>query len=150
MIYAILPDLDSRRHVEHFVDCFYERLLADPVLAPLFLQVAAIDLQVHLPHIKDYWCKLLLGDVTYRRHTMAIHRRLHARQPLTAGDFECWLSCFCLTIDEHFAGPQAERAKRLARAIAGNMRKTLPAPDSPAGDQLLPDVGDTTDPGGND
>ena len=123
------PDLASRADIERFVELFYARLLGDEQLAPIFLDVAAIDLDVHLPHIKDYWCKLLLGDITYRRHTMAIHRRLHARQPLTAGDFERWLSCFCLTMDEHFAGPQAERAKRLARAIAGNMRKTLPAPD---------------------
>jgi hemoglobin len=127
--------------VEHFVDCFYERLLADPEIAPLFLEVAAIDLEVHLPHIRDYWCKLLLGDTVYRRHTMAIHRRLHAEQPLSADDFERWLSCFCLTVDEHFAGPQAGRAKRLARAIAANMQKTLPASGVLPDDRVCPVAG---------
>ena len=41
-----------------------------------------LDLAVHLPHIKDYWCKLLLGEKGYRRHTMNIHRQLHGKQRL--------------------------------------------------------------------
>ena len=56
------PDLDSRENIERFVDLFYERLLADEQLAPIFVDIAEIDLAVHLPHIKDYWCKLLLGE----------------------------------------------------------------------------------------
>ncbi|HCD57283.1 MAG TPA: globin, partial [Halieaceae bacterium] len=51
------PDLDNRATIEGFVDQFYARVLADPRLAPIFLDVAQIDLDVHLPHIKDYWCK---------------------------------------------------------------------------------------------
>ncbi|MEQ9465521.1 MAG: group III truncated hemoglobin, partial [Haliea sp.] len=73
----VKPDLDSRAHIEACIDLFYARLLVDPQLAPFFLEVARIDLAVHLPHIKDYWCKLLLGEQGYRRHTMEIHRRLH-------------------------------------------------------------------------
>jgi hemoglobin len=122
---AAFPDLDSRRDVERFVDLFYQGVLADPVLAPLFLEVAAVDLEVHLPHIKNYWCKLLLGERAYQRHTMAIHRRLHARQRLRPEDFERWLACFRGTVDAYYSGPGAERAKRLAGTIAANMRRGL-------------------------
>ena len=83
-----LPDLDSRPQIEAFVDLFYARMLKDPQLAPIFLDVAAVDLAVHLPHIKDYWSKLLLGEAAYRRHTMNIHRQLHGKRPLEAADFE--------------------------------------------------------------
>ncbi len=121
------PDLDSRQHVEAFVDCFYQRILADPQLAPIFLDVAAIDLEVHLPHIKDYWCKLLLGEKGYRRHTMNIHRQLHGRQPLQAGDFQRWLALFNATLDDNFAGERTERARQVAAAIAANMEASLPA-----------------------
>lgn len=121
------PDLASRADIERFVELFYARLLADEQLAPIFLDVAAIDLDVHLPHIKDYWCKLLLGEKGYRRHTMNIHRQLHGRRSLRAGDFQRWLAFFTETVDEHFAGEQAERAKQIAAAIAANMQKTLPA-----------------------
>jgi hemoglobin len=119
------PDLDSRAHIEAFVDAFYARLLADQQLAPIFLDVAAIDLAVHLPHIKDYWCKLLLGEQGYQRHTMNIHRRLHARRPLTAADFERWLGHFHATADEGFSGPNVDRAKRIATSIAANMQVSL-------------------------
>jgi hemoglobin len=119
------PDLDTRANIEHFVDLFYQRLLRDPQLAPIFVDVADIDLDVHLPHIKDYWCKLLLGEQAYRRHTMNIHRRLHGKRPLTAADFERWLGFFTSTVDAHFAGPRAERAKQVAAAIAANMEQSL-------------------------
>jgi len=121
------PDLDSRERIGQFIDLFYARVLADERLAPIFLDVAAIDLDRHLPHIRDYWCKLLLGESGYRRHTMNIHRQLHGRQPLQAADFERWLALFTTTVDEHFRGERAERAKRVAAAIAANMAESLPA-----------------------
>ena len=121
------PDLDSREHIEFFVDRFYERMLADEQLAPIFVDVAQINLAVHLPHIKDYWCKLLLRDTEYRRHTMDIHRQLHSKRALQAQDFERWLSFFTATVDDYFAGERAERAKQVAASIAANMQKSLPS-----------------------
>ena len=120
------PDLDSRENIEQFVDSFYSRVLADEHLAPIFLDVATIDLAVHLPHIKDYWCKLLLGEKAYQRHTMNIHRQLHGKQPLKAGDFQRWLTLFNATLDEGFAGERSERARQVAASIAGNMEASLP------------------------
>lgn len=121
----MLPDIATRADVEHFVDCFYARLLRDEMLAPLFLEVARIDLAVHLPHIKNYWCKLLFHEPGYNRHTMNIHRRLHRKQPLTTENFERWLHLFVATMDELYAGENADKAKRIATAIAGNMQKGL-------------------------
>ncbi|NND66422.1 MAG: group III truncated hemoglobin [Halioglobus sp.] len=120
-----LPDLDTREHIERFVDQFYARLLEDSVLAPIFVEVAGVDLAVHLPHIKDYWSKLLLGERDYQRHTMNIHRVLHGKRQLRPEDFERWLSFFISTVDAHYAGPRAERAKRVATTIAANMEKAL-------------------------
>ena len=120
-------DLDSRENIEAFVDLFYRRILEDEQLSPIFLDVAGIDLAVHLPHIKNYWCKLLLGEKNYQRHTMNIHRQLHGKQPLQAGDFQRWLALFNATLDEGFAGERAERARQVAASIAGNMAASLPA-----------------------
>ena len=132
-----LPDLDSRPNIERFVDLFYQRMLADTELAPIFIDVAEVDLAVHLPHIKDYWCKLLLGERRYRRHTMNIHRQLHGKRPLAPEDFRRWLGCFTATVDEHFSGEGADRARRVAAAIAANMEQGLPPqhpdPSGPGG-----------------
>ena len=119
-------DLDNAAAIDAFVEAFYARLLRDPLLAPIFFDVANIDLPVHLPRIKAYWRKMLLGDATaYSGHMMARHRALDARRRLGAEDYERWLSLFEQTLDAGFAGPGADRARELGRRIAGNMRRNL-------------------------
>ena len=119
------PDLDSPERIREFVDAFYGRMLRDPQLAPIFLDVAAIDLDKHLPLIRSYWEKLILGSGDYKRHTMNIHRALHAKRALQPADFERWLHLFHTTVDERFEGSKAERAKQVAAHIAANMNKSL-------------------------
>lgn len=119
------PDMDSPERIREFVEAFYDKLLKDERLAPIFLDVAEVDIREHFPRIQAYWEKLLLGGSDYQRHTMNIHRRLHDKQPLVAADFDRWLDYFVSTADEHFAGERAERAKRVATQIAANMHKTL-------------------------
>jgi hemoglobin len=124
-------DLDSHDKIAVLVDAFYAQVLRDPRLAPIFIDVAAIDLDTHLPLIRSYWAKLLLGDAQYQRHTMNIHRALHAKHYLQAADFARWLELFIATVDQLYCGPRAERAKRLARQIAGNMQSAVQSPISP-------------------
>ncbi len=122
---ATRPDLDEPAKIDAFVDHFYERVLVDPLLAPLFLDVANIDIREHLPRIKAYWRKMLLGQDSYRRHMMQQHRDLDAREPLQAQHYQRWFALFEQTLDEHYAGPVCERARELGRRIAENMRRNL-------------------------
>lgn len=119
------PDLDSPAHIREFVDAFYHRMLRDPELAPIFLDIAEIDLERHLPLIRAYWEKLLLGEKNYNRHTMNIHRAVHAKRALTQRDFERWLKLFCSTLDRNYSGPKAERARQVATHIATNMHNAM-------------------------
>ena len=128
------PDLDSPERIAHFLQHFYDKLLHDAVLAPIFIDVAGIDIRVHLGHIQAYWEKLLLGADDYQRHTMNIHRALHGKRALTVEDFDRWLLFFTTTVDEHYAGPTAERAKRVAQHIADNMKRYIVGADLPAKD----------------
>jgi hemoglobin len=89
--------------------------------------VAGVDLAVHLPRIKAYWCKMLLGHDTYDRHMMAKHRALDHRAPLEEAHYARWVQLFEETLGECAAGPGADRARTLARRIAGNMRRNLEA-----------------------
>lgn len=120
-----LPDLDSPEHIAEFVELFYQKLLADEQLAPIFNEVANIDINKHLPLICAYWEKLLLGNKVYQRHTMNIHRNIHRQRVLTAGDYQRWLYYFKQTISENFKGKLADKAVKTATSIAFNMEKNL-------------------------
>lgn len=119
------PDLDSKAHIATLVAVFYDKLLADPVLAPIFLDVATIDIREHFPRIQAYWEKLLLGEDDYQRHTMNIHRALHSKRALTDAEFDRWLRFFTTTVDENFVGSNAEKAKTIAAHIASNMKTRI-------------------------
>ncbi len=118
-------DLDDSAAVATLVDAFYERVLADPLLAPIFNDVAAIDLDEHLPRIKAFWRKMLLGQSGYDRNMVAQHACIHARFPFERRHFDRWLTLFHETIDTNFTGAGAERAKTLATRIARNLEKNL-------------------------
>lgn len=119
------PDLDSRENIKTFIEQFYEKVLADELLAHIFTDVAGIDVNVHIPIICSYWEKLLLGDDVYKRHTMNIHRDLHAKFPLSKVEFDRWLSLFVATAHEHYEGEKMARAIQVATSIAANMDISL-------------------------
>lgn len=119
--FIVKPDLDSPENIRQFIDRFYAKVLNDELLAPIFLDVAQIDLDVHIPIICSYWEKLLLGDKRYNRHTMNIHREVHKKHPLTEKEFERWLGYFKETARTYNEGPKTDRAVQLATSIAYNM-----------------------------
>ncbi|MGB2058853.1 MAG: group III truncated hemoglobin [Alcanivorax sp.] len=122
---SALADLDCRENIDAMVHGFYRRLLDDLVMAPMFLDVAAIDLQQHLPIICQYWYKMLLGEREYRRHMMAKHRALDDKQSLTGEHHERWLQHFMNNLDGRFAGPYTDRARHIAFRVMDNLYAQL-------------------------
>lgn len=118
-------DLDSAEHIRLFIESFYDKVLADKVLAHIFNDVAGIDVKVHIPIIIQYWQKLLLGDKSYQRHTMNIHREVHRKFPFTQSEFDHWLDLFTLTAKNEFSGPYTNKAIKIATTIAANMHESL-------------------------
>ena len=118
-------DLDSPAAISDFVDSFYNQLLSDQELAPLFLEAAGIDIVQHLPRIKAFWRKMLLGEIGYNRHMMNIHRHVHQQRAFTAENFQSWMRYFESTLDESYAGPCVERSRNVARSIAANLQEAL-------------------------
>ncbi len=118
-------DLDHSQAIVQFVERFYQAVLADSLLKPIFIDGAGIDIDQHKFIIVSFWEKLLLGDKAYDRNTMNIHRVVHEKYPFTAEAFSRWLLLFKRTVDQFFQGPYAERAKAIASKIAFNMEKAL-------------------------
>jgi hemoglobin len=129
-----LPDIETREDCERLVRAFYERALVDPIIGFLFVDVAHLDLEAHVPAITDFWETMLLGAQSYGGGAFAPHARLHAKVPLRSGHFERWLVLWRASVDERFAGERAELAKAHAERVARAFHRRLHAPEG------LPDV----------
>lgn len=116
-------ELNTPDAVTELVDAFYAKVVADPVLGPVF---EGIYLTRHKPRVRAYWRKMLLGEHdAYRRNMIARHRALHGRHPLQHRHFRRWLTLFRSTVDERFCGATADRARQLASTIATNLESVI-------------------------
>lgn len=120
-----MPDLRTRAELDDLLRAFYVRAFADPLLGPVFVDVARMDLDAHLPVIGAFWEKVLFNTGSYEGQPMHVHRTLHQQEPLTGAHFEGWLAIWTQTLDERHAGPTTERAKRHAGRIAVAMHRHL-------------------------
>jgi hemoglobin len=128
-----MADLDNPAAIHRMVQLFYASLLDDPIMRPVFLEVAGVHLADHLPLIEGYWCKMLLGEDTYHRNMVYQHEQLHDRQTLTNEHFELWFTHFNNTLDIHFDGPYTDKARVLARKILRNLADWLEQRDESGG-----------------
>lgn len=124
---TVAPDGDiaDRADVERLVRAFYGRALTDPVIGYLFVDVAHLDLEAHVPAITSFWATILLGEQSYGGGAFAPHARLHAKAPLRAGHFERWLVLWRTTVDELHTGPRATEAKAHAERVARAFHRRL-------------------------
>jgi hemoglobin len=126
---APLVDITDAEGIRLLVAEFYSRAFRDELLGPVFVDVAQMDLDAHLPVMVEFWSTVLLGARSYRGGAFAPHARLHAQVPLTRRHFDRWLAIWHATVDDLFAGRVADDAKLRAAAIADAFcgRLTQPA-----------------------
>ena len=128
-------DIRDRADCERLVRAFYSRALTDPVIGFIFVDVARLDLEAHVPRITSFWETVLLGARSYGGGAFRPHAELHTKVRLRPGHFERWLALWRTTVDELFAGELAELAKAHAERVAAAFLArlaSLPAPDGPA------------------
>jgi hemoglobin len=125
---APIHDLAGRDDLEALLRDFYGHALEDPLLRHIFVDVAHMDLEAHLPVICDFWQKVLFNVGTYNGQAMTVHRRINDRAPLTAAHFDRWLALWGEAIDRSFAGPVADAAKAHAKRMAAVFLRQLTEP----------------------
>jgi hemoglobin len=126
-------DITDRADCERLVRAFYAKAMTDPMIGYLFVDVAHLDLEAHVPVITSFWETILLGAGSYGGGAFAPHASLHRNAPLRRGHFERWLTLWGETVDELFAGPCAQEAKEHAVRVAHAFHRRLQSlPDAPA------------------
>jgi hemoglobin len=108
-------DIRDRDDIVGVLRTFYGRAFEDPLLGPVFVDVAQLDLEAHLPTICDFWATILLGDRSYRGGAFAPHVRLHQQVELTREHFDRWVELWTGTVTELHEGEVADRA--IAHAV---------------------------------
>jgi len=129
-------DIETRADCERLVRAFYGKALDDPLIGFIFVDVARLDLDEHVPRITSFWETVLLGARSYGGGAFGPHAHLHARVRLARAHFDRWLQLWSGTVDELFAGERADLAKAHALRVAQAFHARLqgfPSPeDGPA------------------
>jgi hemoglobin len=112
------PDIRTRSDCEALVRRFYSRALEDPLIGWIFVDVAKLDLEAHVPKVASFWETVLLGARSYGGGAFAPHAAVHARARLRKAHFDRWLMLWSEAVDELFAGPTADQAKLHAQRVA--------------------------------
>lgn len=118
-------DIEQPEDVEFLVRAFYEKVYQDELLAPMFVEVAGVDMEHHVPKMFVFWKHVILDVGQYEGNAYMVHHRLNRKRALEAHHFERWLGLFRANLDEHFAGPNVEKAMRAARGIGGAFKNRL-------------------------
>jgi hemoglobin len=118
-------DIASDEDVAQLIRGFYGRCFEDDLLGPIFIDVAHLDLEAHLPVMVDFWTTVLFRSGAYRRNVLAVHVALHEQAPLTSEHLERWLELWTATVGDHFEGPVAQLAVTQARRFAWSMGQRL-------------------------
>lgn len=121
-------DLDSVDEIAEMVRRFYADVVQDPLLGPVFDDVAQVDWSTHLPKLTAFWARILLSEPGYEGNPLRAHALVHEREPFTDAHFERWLDLFTDTVDTGWHGPRAEHATAFARRVAEAHARALTQP----------------------
>jgi hemoglobin len=121
-------DIENRADVEFLVSTFYHQATQDDLIGFFFTDVAAIDLDEHLPIMYNFWENILFQTGNYPGGMMYKHIQLNQKEKMQKKHFERWFALFEQTVDTNFAGPNAEEAKSRARMVVQTMPLKLNPP----------------------
>ncbi|MDQ0967372.1 hemoglobin [Flavobacterium sp. W4I14] len=123
-------DIHNREDIILLVDTFYKNVALNKQIGPIFTDVAKVDWSHHLPKMYDFWESILFGKAIYKGNPMLTHFTLNEQTPLQTEAFETWKNLFFQTVDDLFAGENADLIKQKAQSIADLMHFKINSPQS--------------------
>ena len=104
-------DITDRKDIELLVDRFYDRVRTDETISKFF---GGVNWATHLPIMYSFWSSAILGEQSYRGNPFQKHLHLEIGKE----HFDVWLVLFKKTVDDNFAGENADQIKARAESIA--------------------------------
>lgn len=114
--------LNDRVEINFLVKNFYAKVRKDDLLGPVF-NPQVKDWPEHLERLTDFWETNLLFRRVYKGNPLKAHIGTDKRigQSITTNHFGRWLELWFETINQHFYGEHADRAKNRARKMSTHM-----------------------------
>jgi len=113
-----MREIKNEADVHELVQTFYQKVLADDVLAPFFKN---LNFEEHLPKMEFFWRFVLLDEPGYT--TSVTDKHMHMR--LKEEHFKRWILLFNQTLDELFIGEKVELAKQRAAIIGWTIQSKM-------------------------
>ena len=118
-------DITTKADIEKMVILFYEKVVVDPILGPVFNGAKKINWESHIPLMCDFWENVLFFSGSYTGNPINLHQHLHKVMPLSQQHFQQWNVLFVETVDELFSGKTALLAKQRALNISMIIQEKL-------------------------
>ena len=126
-------DIENKNDLRRLVEHFYSSAMSDPIIGFFFTQVSPIDLDEHTPKITEFWDAVLFGYDPLRdssqkkviKNMLHAHMQVDMKAKIQKGHFTRWLYLFFNSVDELYAGRNAERIKKRAEKMAASMGDAL-------------------------
>ena len=114
--------LNDRIAINFLIKTFYAKVRKDDLLGPVFNSQVR-DWPEHLERLTDFWETNLLFRRVYKGSPLKAHIDTDKRtgQSITTEHFGRWLQLWFETIDRHFYGEHADRAKNHARKMSTHL-----------------------------
>ena len=116
-----MEDIKGFDDVKVLVDCFYQNVLNDDLLAPVFSKHLVGKWDEHHEKLYRFWQTVLFKEMMYYGRPQHTHEKLE----LTQAHFDHWVSTWHKTVDLLFSGKVAERAKYRGKTMADSFFKRL-------------------------
>ena len=118
-------DIENRQDLEALMVSFYSIAIADDVIGHYFTKIIPLDLDKHIPVIVNFWETVIFDKAAYRGNVFGVHEHIHTLSIFEDKHFERWVILFKQSVDELYAGENAEKIKQRAESIATVMRIKL-------------------------
>ena len=111
-------DIETNDDLYLIMKTFYDYLLNDNDMRPIFIDVAKIDLEPHLQELVLFWENILFRPNGYRKPVMQLHLDIHKKYPFREIHFEKWLNFLNKAVTGNFEGQKATELLQRANHIA--------------------------------
>ncbi|MGN6567915.1 MAG: group III truncated hemoglobin [Flavipsychrobacter sp.] len=110
-------DILSPEDIKLLVDSFYDKVRADDVIGYIFNDIIGDDWSHHLPIMYQFWGSVLLSIPGYAGNVIKKHIDIDKQIPLQQQHYDRWVQLWTETVDQFFAGENAEQAKNRANLM---------------------------------